>query len=82
MFASAHGQERNPDWYYNIIAHPSIVIEKGSEIISVYATEIVGAERDGIFARQAARFPIFAEYAQKLKRTIPVIRLARRGGGE
>ena len=80
VFASAHGQERNPDWYYNLLAHPNIVIEKGSEIISICATEVVGADRDSIFARQAARFPIFAEYAQKLKRTIPVIRLVRQVG--
>ena len=42
------------------------------------ATELSGAERDAIFARQADRFPIFAEYARRLERTIPVIRLDRR----
>jgi deazaflavin-dependent oxidoreductase (nitroreductase family) len=78
IFASAHGSERNPDWYYNIIAHPDITIEQGSETIPVRAIEVVGAERDAIFARHAARFPIFAEYAQKLRRSIPVLRLERR----
>jgi deazaflavin-dependent oxidoreductase (nitroreductase family) len=78
VFASAHGSERNPDWYYNLIAHPDIMIEKGSEIIPVHASELVGAEREAIFARQAARFAIFAEYQRKLDRTIPVIRLDRR----
>jgi deazaflavin-dependent oxidoreductase (nitroreductase family) len=79
VFASAHGSERNPDWYYNIIANPDITIEQGSEIIPVRASEVVGAEREAIFARQAARFAIFAEYERKLNRTIPVIRLDRRG---
>ena len=78
VFASAHGSARNPDWYYNLIANPDIVIEKGSETIPVHASEVVGSERDAIFARQAARFPIFAEYQRKLDRTIPVIRLERR----
>ena len=78
IFASAHGSERNPDWYYNLIAHPDITIEQGSESIPVRATEMVGTERDAIFARHAARFPIFAEYAQKLRRSIPVLRLDRR----
>jgi deazaflavin-dependent oxidoreductase (nitroreductase family) len=72
------GLERNPDWYYNLIAHPDIVIDKGSETIPARATEVVGAEREAIFARQAARFSIFAEYARQLKRTIPLIRLDRR----
>ncbi|KAB8145898.1 nitroreductase family deazaflavin-dependent oxidoreductase [Chloroflexia bacterium SDU3-3] len=75
VFASAHGRDRHPDWYYNLIAHPEIVIEKGTQTIAVRATEVLGEERDAIFALQAARFPLFAEYAQKLSRVIPVIRL-------
>jgi deazaflavin-dependent oxidoreductase (nitroreductase family) len=78
IFAAAHGSERHPDWYYNIVAHPDITIEKGTESIAVHATELHGEERDAIFARQAARFPIFAEYEHRLRRTIPVIRLDRR----
>src|SRR3954454_5889208 len=75
VFASAHGSQRNPAWYYNLLAHPDITIEKGTETIPVHATVLEGATRDQIFNRQAARFPVFAEYARKLKRTIPVIRL-------
>jgi len=75
VFASAHGSERNPDWYHNIVANPDITIEKGTETIAVRATEVVGEQRDAIFARQAARFPIFAEYERKLHRKIPVVRL-------
>ncbi|MGE0544438.1 MAG: nitroreductase family deazaflavin-dependent oxidoreductase [Dehalococcoidia bacterium] len=78
VFASAHGSERHPAWYYNIVAHPDIIIEKGTESIAVHATELHGEERGAIFARQAARFPIFAEYERRLRRTIPVIRLDRR----
>ena len=61
-----------------VVAHPDITIEKGTETIAVRATEVVGAERNAIFARRAARFPVFAEYERKLERTIPVIRLNRR----
>lgn len=75
IFASAHGSDRNPDWYHNLIANPEIVIELGSETIPVAATEIVGDERDRIFGRHAARFPIFAQYERKVERIIPVIRL-------
>jgi deazaflavin-dependent oxidoreductase (nitroreductase family) len=80
VFASAHGSARNPDWYYNLIANPDITIEKGSQTLPIHATELTGAERDAIFARQAARFATFAEYQRKLSRTIPVIRLDRRVG--
>ncbi|MGH2613986.1 MAG: nitroreductase family deazaflavin-dependent oxidoreductase, partial [Thermomicrobiales bacterium] len=80
VFGSAHGSDRNPDWYHNVVAHPDFTIEKGTETIPVHATEVLGAERDAVFARHAARFPIFAEYERKLARTIPVIRLERRAG--
>jgi deazaflavin-dependent oxidoreductase (nitroreductase family) len=78
IFASAHGSARHPDWYHNIIANPDIVIEKGTETIPVHATEVVGEEREAIFGRHAACFPIFQEYQQRTGRTIPVIRLDRR----
>lgn len=75
IFGSAHGSERNPDWYHNLIAHPDVVIELGTKTVQVKAVEVVGEERDRVFGRQAARFPIFDEYQQRLARTIPVIRL-------
>lgn len=76
IFASAHGSERHPDWYHNIVAHPDITIEMGTETIAVRATEVFGEERESVFARQVARFPTFAKYENRLQRTIPVIRLA------
>ena len=75
VFASAHGSDRHPDWYYNIMAHPDFVIEKGTETIPVHASEVTGAERERIFRAHAERFPVFAEYEQKLTRTIPVLKL-------
>ena len=33
VFASAHGSDRQPDWYYNLVANPDITIEKGTETI-------------------------------------------------
>jgi deazaflavin-dependent oxidoreductase (nitroreductase family) len=78
VFASAHGSARNPDWYHNIVANPDITIEIGVETLNVRATEVFGEERDSMFARQAGRFPTFAEYERTLPRTIPVIRLNSR----
>ena len=82
VFASAHGSEKHPDWYHNLIANPDITVEKGDDVISVHATEVSGVERDTVFARQAERFPTFAEYERKLDRTIPVFRLDQTGGSQ
>ena len=78
VFGSAHGSERHLDWYFNLVAHLDIDIELGTETIPVRAVELHGAERDTIFARQAARFSPFADYERRLARTIPVFRLDRR----
>jgi deazaflavin-dependent oxidoreductase (nitroreductase family) len=78
IFASAHGSDRNPDWYRNLVANPEIAIEIGTETIPVRATVLEGPERDRIFAAHAADFPVFADYQARLARTIPVVRLDRR----
>jgi deazaflavin-dependent oxidoreductase (nitroreductase family) len=77
VFASKAGAPTNPDWYYNIVAHPQITIEVGPDTYGVTATEIEGAERDRIYADQAKEFPGFADYEAKTDRVIPVIALDR-----
>ncbi len=75
VFASAAGADRNPAWYWNLVANPHATIEVGDERIDVIATELAGAERDEKYAEQAARYPGFAEYQRKTSRTIPVLAL-------
>jgi deazaflavin-dependent oxidoreductase (nitroreductase family) len=78
VFASKAGAPTNPDWYYNLVAHPDISVEVGSDTFDVTATEIKGAERDRIYADQAREFPGFADYQANTDRVIPVIALDRR----
>lgn len=75
VFASKAGSERNPDWYHNVLAHPTSTIEVGGERIEVTATELRGAERDRLFALQASRYPGFARYQRRTRRVIPVVAL-------
>jgi len=78
VFASAHGGDRHPDWYWNLVANPDIAIELGTETIPVHATVLEGAERDRVFSIQSSRFSTFAGMQARLARQIPVIRLTRR----
>jgi deazaflavin-dependent oxidoreductase (nitroreductase family) len=79
IFASKGGAPRNPDWYYNLVAHPEVEVEFGEEHYAATATPITGAERDRIYARQKEAMPQFAEYEEKTTRTIPVVALIRQG---
>ncbi len=75
VFASKGGAPTNPAWYHNIVTHPQVTVERGTERYAATATPLGGAERDEIFARQAALRPNFAAYQEKTTRTIPVVAL-------
>lgn len=72
IIASKGGAPAHPDWYHNLVANPEATIEVGADTISVKAREVVGDERDGLFANQARRFPFFNDYQAGTERTIPV----------
>ena len=77
VFASYAGAPTNPDWYHNLVAHPTVTVEIGTETFEATAVPVTGAERDRIYAAQAKVFPGFAEYQAKTARTIPVVALDR-----
>jgi deazaflavin-dependent oxidoreductase (nitroreductase family) len=77
IFASKAGAPTNPDWYHNLVAHPQVTIEVGTEAFEAKSVVITGEERDRLYAQQAAKNPGFAEYQTKTTRLIPVIALER-----
>jgi deazaflavin-dependent oxidoreductase (nitroreductase family) len=77
VFASKGGGPTNPDWYHNVVANPTVTLEVGAEKFQAKAALATGKERDALFARQVAAFPIFGEYEQKAPRTIPVVVFTR-----
>lgn len=76
VFATAHGSDRNPDWFHNLVVNPDIVIERGSETIPVQATVLTGTERERILTRWRERVPLIEGVLAKTDREVPVIRLA------
>jgi deazaflavin-dependent oxidoreductase (nitroreductase family) len=79
IFASKGGAPTNPDWYYNLKAHPDVTIEVGTETMGVTVSEAAGEERDRLFRAQAERVPQFTEYEEKAGRVIPVMILTPAG---
>ena len=77
-FASKGGAPTNPDWYYNVVAHPEVEVEYGDEKFSAVAHVVTGAERDRVFEAQVARMPGFGDYQSRTGgRVIPVVELRR-----
>jgi deazaflavin-dependent oxidoreductase (nitroreductase family) len=77
IFASKGGADTNPDWYGNLVAHPAVTVELGTEKFAATARTLTGAERDEVYARQVAAEPQFGEYQRKTSRVIPVVELVR-----
>ncbi len=77
IIASKGGAPSHPAWYHNILANPTVTVEVPGDTFEARATPAVGAERDRLFAAQAALMPNFNEYQEKTTRTIPVVVLER-----
>ena len=76
IFASRGGAPSNPDWYYNLVAHPDTTIEMGSDTIRVRARVANPDERAPIWSKQKKDVPGFAEYeTNAAPRQIPVVLL-------
>ena len=74
VFASKGGADTNPDWLYNLDAHPRATIELGTENVDVVARRAQGEERTTIWEEWTEDWPFFAEYEEKTTRDhIPVI---------
>jgi deazaflavin-dependent oxidoreductase (nitroreductase family) len=76
IFASMAGAPRDPDWYNNLVANPDVSVEVGTETKKMRARVADRAERDRLYAEQAAAWPQFAEYEEKTDRVIPVVVLS------
>ncbi len=77
VFASMAGAPASPAWYHNLLAHPRVAVEVGTERFEAQAAAVDRAERDRLYAKQAALYSNFAEYEAKTARVIPVVRLTR-----
>ena len=73
VFASRGGAPTHPDWFHNLVAHPDVTVEVGTDTVPVRARVAEGDERERLWARQKELMPGFAEYEAKTTRQIPVI---------
>lgn len=78
IIASKGGAPKNPDWYYNIAANPTVTVEVGTEKFEAEAKVTEEPERTRLYDKMAAMMPSFNDYRQKTSRVIPVLVLERK----
>jgi deazaflavin-dependent oxidoreductase (nitroreductase family) len=72
--ASQAGSPRNPNWYYNVIAHPDVVLGG----VPMRAEVVPGLDHDRLWAMGDRVCPAFASYRRRASsagRRIPLIQL-------
>ena len=76
--ASKGGAPEHPAWYRNLLAHPEIELQDGTESWSARARVVeLAAERAAWWERAVAAFPPYAEYQAKTDRLIPIFVLEK-----
>ena len=80
LIIGSGGGSRHPDWYVNLMAHPTAAsIElPGRDAAPVTPHRLEGADREQAWQRIAAAAPRIAKYQSKSDREYPVIRLTPR----
>jgi deazaflavin-dependent oxidoreductase (nitroreductase family) len=73
IIASKGGAPTNPGWYHNIVAHPQVTVEVGTEQFAARASISTEPERTRLYNKMVEMMPGFAEYQKKTTRIIPVI---------
>jgi deazaflavin-dependent oxidoreductase (nitroreductase family) len=78
VIASKGGADTNPDWYLNLLAHPEVSVEVGTEQFPAVATVPSEPERTKLYEKMESISSGFTEYKHKTSRIIPVITLSRK----
>jgi deazaflavin-dependent oxidoreductase (nitroreductase family) len=77
VLASNLGAPNHPDWYHNLVAHPDVTVEAGTERFAARATTAEGAERERLVAYLATAMPFLADHQARTTRQIPIVLLER-----
>jgi deazaflavin-dependent oxidoreductase (nitroreductase family) len=78
VFAGNRGAPTNPGWYHNLVAHPDVTVELGTEKFEAKAIIVDSAEGDRLGSIQVQKIPALASLAARITRNVPVILLERK----
>lgn len=77
LVASFAGLPRHPAWYLNLVAEPSVHVQVRGERFAGRARTASGAEREELRRLMVGVYPLYAEYATKTERELPVVVVER-----
>jgi deazaflavin-dependent oxidoreductase (nitroreductase family) len=78
VFAGNRGAPTNPAWYHNLLAHPDVTVELGTEKFAARAIVVDSAEGERLGRIQLQKIPALAELSEKITRKVPAVLLERK----
>ena len=80
LVASYGGDDRDPQWFKNLQAHPEATVQLGAESFPVRATVATEEEKKSLWPKVVAAYKGYEGYQRKTSRDIPVVILTRVSG--
>lgn len=77
VFGTNGGRDVDPSWVHNLRADPHGTAEVGDQRFAVVASFAVGEERDRLWRAGIDQNPMFADFATRTERAIPIVVLRR-----
>lgn len=72
VVASRGGAPKHPQWYFNLVANPLVMLQDGPNTAEYIAREVTGDEKTLWWGRSVEVWPDYANYQLKTTRPIPV----------
>jgi deazaflavin-dependent oxidoreductase (nitroreductase family) len=79
LIASKGGDDRNPEWYLNLVANPEVELTIGGVTQKMVARTAAKSEKDALWPRIVSRYKGYANYQKRTDRDIPVVICEPRG---
>ena len=73
LVASRGGDDRDPEWYRNLVAHPSVELTVGGVARRMRAKTADVGERAELWPRVVAAYDGYAAYQRRTTREIPLV---------
>jgi deazaflavin-dependent oxidoreductase (nitroreductase family) len=80
LVASKGGDDRDPEWYRNLVFEPNVELTVGGETIPMTARTASSEEKAELWPQIVAAYKGYAGYQEKTEREIPVVICEPRAG--
>lgn len=77
LIVSSLVEKAYPAWYHNLVAHPAVTVERGTQTFDATATVATGEERERLWAWVTRQWPWVAEHQATTPLQIPLVVLQR-----